>query len=252
MNEVTKIEQEEAAPMLPADPMISMIERVAMDPDVDIAKLERMLDMKERLEAKEAERQFNDAFARCQREIPTVLKNKRNQQTNSNYADLAAVESAVMPTVNAHGFSMRFFPTASPVDGHYGVDCVVSHEAGHSETHHADVPSDGNGIKGNANKTATHAFGSTMSYGRRYLLCMVWNIATADNDGNGAQTRKHITADQFVELQNLIEKSGADEEKFLLAYGAETLENFPLDKLTHAKQQLEKKAAQLEKAAEND
>lgn len=243
MNEVAKIQQEDA-PLLPADPMISMIERVALDKDADIEKLERMLQMKERMEKAESERQFNDAFAKCQREIPTVLKNKRNQQTNSNYADLAAVEAAVMPTVNAHGFSMRFFPTASPLENHYGVDCVVSHNGGHSETHHADVPSDGLGLKGNANKTATHAFGSTMSYGRRYLLCMIWNIATADNDGNGSTHRKSITADQFIELQDLIEQSGADKDKFLLAYGAQSLEEFPLDKLTHAKQQLEKKAAQ--------
>lgn len=225
------------------DPMVSMIERVALDPDASIEKLERMLEMKERLESKEAVRAFNDAFARCQREIPTVLRNRRNQQTNSNYADLAAVESAVMPTVNSHGFSMRFFPTASPLENHYGVDCVVSHEGGHSETHHADVPSDGKGLKGNDNKTATHAFGSTMSYGRRYLLCMIWNIATADNDGNGSNAQKSITADQFVELQRLIDESGADKEKFLLAYRAESLEEFPLSSLTHAKQMLEKKAA---------
>lgn len=244
MTELAKIEPKEAA--LPADPMVSMIERVAMDPAASIEKLERMLDMKERMERGAAERAFNDAFARCQREIPTVLKNKRNQQTNSNYADLAAVEAAVMPTVNAHGFSMRFFPTASPLEGHYGVDCVVSHAGGHSEKHHADVPSDGSGLKGNQNKTATHAFGSTMSYGRRYLLCMIWNIATADNDGNSSNRRKVITSDQFIELQSLLESSGADEAKFLLAYGAGSLEEFPLDKLTHAKQQLEKKAAQQE------
>lgn len=241
MTQVTKFDDQNT---LPADPLISMIERVALDPSADINKLERMLEMKERMEAKAAEREFNDAFAQCQREIPTVLKNRRNQQTNSNYADLAAVEAAVMPTVNAHGFSMRFFPTASPLEGHYGVDCVVSHAGGHSETHHADVPSDGAGIKGTQNKTATHAFGSTMSYGRRYLLCMIWNIATADNDGNGSAPRKVITAEQFVELQALIAAAEADEGKFLLAYGAPSLEEFPLDKLTHAKQQLEKKAAQ--------
>lgn len=241
MNDIAKIQTEET--ILPADPMVSMIERVAMDPGVSIEKLERMLAMKERMESQVAERAFNNAFAKCQREIPTVLKNQRNQQTNSNYADLAAVEAAVMPTVNSHGFSMRFFPTKSEIDGHYGVDCIVSHSEGHSETHHADVPADGSGIKGNANKTPTHAFGSTMSYGRRYLLCMIWNIATADNDGNGGARQKVITADQFVELRELIEKSGADEGKFLLAYGAQSLEEFPLQKLTHAKQQLEKKAA---------
>lgn len=239
MSEVAKID----APMISIDPMVSMIERVALDPNADIEKLERMLQMKERMDSAAEMRAFNDAFAKCQREIPTVLRNKRNQQTNSNYADLAAIESAVMPTVNAHGFSMRFFPTASPLEGHYGVDCVVSHECGHTETHHADIPADATGMKGTANKTATHAFGSTMSYGRRYLLAMIWNIATSDDDGNGGSQSKSITSDQFVELQNLIEDSGADLDKFLLAFRATSLEEFPLQKLTHAKSMLEKKAA---------
>ena len=106
MTQVTKFDDQNT---LPADPLISMIERVALDPSADINKLERMLEMKERMEAKAAEREFNDAFAQCQREIPTVLKNRRNQQTNSNYADLAAVEAAVMPTVNAHSQEWIFF-----------------------------------------------------------------------------------------------------------------------------------------------
>jgi len=241
MTELTKVKPTE---VVEPNTMVSMIERVAMDPNVSIDKLERMLAMKERLDGEAAKREFNDAFAQCQREIPTVLKNKHNTQTRSNYADLAAIEAQTMPTINSHGFSMRFFPTASPIESHYGVDCVVAHVAGHSETHHADVPSDGAGFKGTANKTATHAFGSTMSYGRRYLHCMIWNIATADNDGNSASQTKTITADQFQELQALIDASNADKEKFLLAYKADSLEEFPLSAFTRAKEQLERKRDQ--------
>ncbi len=228
----------------PTDGVTAMIERVATDPNASIDKLERMMQMKERLDAEAARRQFNDAFAACQAKIPTVLRNRRNTQTNSNYADLAAVEAQTMPVITSHGFSMRFFPTKSEMDGHYGVDCVVSHRGGHSETHHADIPADATGAKGTVNKTRTHAFGSTMSYGRRYLHCMIWNIATADNDGNAAGARKSITADQFLELRGWIEKSGADLAKFLLAYRADSLEEFPMDAFSVAVSQLKKKAAQ--------
>ena len=37
--------------LLPAGPMVSMIERIAMDPNADLAKLERMLELKEKHEA---------------------------------------------------------------------------------------------------------------------------------------------------------------------------------------------------------
>jgi hypothetical protein len=35
------------------------------------------------------------------------------------------------------------------------------------------------------NKTQVHALGSTSSYARRYLVCMIFNVTTEDdNDGN--------------------------------------------------------------------
>lgn len=233
MTQVAKIEPVEASTM------VSMIERVALDPNASIEKLERMLAMKERLDLQAAKEAFNAAFSACQAEIPTVLRNKRNTQTNSNYSDLAAIEAVAMPVVTAHGFSIRFFPTKSEVEGHYGVDAVVS-RAGYSETYHADVPADGAGLKGTANKTATHAFGSTMSYGRRYLFCMIFNIATKDDDGNAAGSAS-ITADQFMELRNLMEEAHADEAKFLAYLGVEHLEELPKVKFTGAIASLRRK-----------
>ena len=46
MSKLAKIEPTEEVALLPADPMVSMIERVAMDPDADLEKLERMLELK--------------------------------------------------------------------------------------------------------------------------------------------------------------------------------------------------------------
>jgi hypothetical protein len=41
-------------------------------------------------------------------------------------------------------------------------------------------------MRGSPNKTAIHGFGSAMSYGRRYLLLLIFNLAMRheDNDGN--------------------------------------------------------------------
>ncbi len=48
------------------------------------------------------------------------------------------------------------------------------------------MPLDGVGIKGNANMTKIHGKSSSTSYARRYLMCMIWNIPTQDDDGNAA------------------------------------------------------------------
>lgn len=53
------------------DPMVSMIERVVLDPEADIAKLEKMIDLKDRLD----KRQREDATERClHRDLPPLVK----------------------------------------------------------------------------------------------------------------------------------------------------------------------------------
>ena len=63
--------------------------------------------------------------------------------------------------------------------------CYVSHSAGHTRTYQCDMPSDGKGAKGNDVMTKTHAAGSAASYGMRYLLKMIFNIAIGEDDTDG-------------------------------------------------------------------
>ena len=63
--------------------------------------------------------------------------------------------------------------------------CYVSHSAGHTRTYQCDMPADGKGAKGNDVMTKTHAAGSAASYGMRYLLKMIFNIAIGEDDTDG-------------------------------------------------------------------
>ncbi|MBX8785467.1 ERF family protein, partial [Ochrobactrum sp. GRS2] len=79
-------------------PMISMIERIAMDPNIPLDRLEKMLDMKERMEdraredeERQAKKAYFAAMSKCQSELPVVIKNRGNDHTKSRYADLAAI-----------------------------------------------------------------------------------------------------------------------------------------------------------------
>lgn len=242
-NAVEKIENKNAD-IIPDDPMVAMIERVVLDPNADLDKLERMLTMKERIDADRRAREFSAALSACQSAIPTVIKNKENRHTSSSYADLAAIYQAAKPIVAAHGFSFSTFPAQCERPNYQGIRWVLRHEGGHVEEDIAEVPVDDKGAKGTTNKTATHAFGSTASYGRRYLFCMIFDIATGDDtDGNAPETSQSLSEEQYRELQDLVERSGADEGKFLLAYGAKTLAEFPAKNFNAAVSQLKKKMA---------
>lgn len=184
MNEPIKIISTENA--LPVAVEMSMLERMARDPNIDVEKIEKLMDMQERAEDRKAKADFNAAMARAQSNILPVIKNATNEQTRSRYATLSTINKTIMPIYSAEGLAVSFNTGKASVEGYTRHIATVFHSSGHSEEYHIDMPPEGTGIKGNAMMTATHATGSSSSYARRYLICMIFNVSTEDdNDGNG-------------------------------------------------------------------
>ncbi len=178
--------------------MVSVIERALANPNVDVEKLERMLVMQEKILDRQAQVSFARDMREVQSKMPAIVKNSNNEQTNSEYATLEAVCEGANPIITENGFSLSFGTADSPKEGHYRVTGEVTHIEGHSRSYFADVPIDATGIMGKVNKTNTHAFGSTMSYGRRYLTLMIFNIAVKDDDdgqGTGNVKRRKKSTD---------------------------------------------------------
>jgi hypothetical protein len=166
--------------------LLGAISRAASDPAMDMDKVERLFAMQQALQKQQAETAFNGALARAQSHIVPVAHNAKNDQTNSKYAKLAAINKAITPIYTAEGFSVSFDTADSPKDGYLRTVATLSHAEGHSRQYHLDMPPDEMGAKGTVNKTKVHATGSTSSYARRYLVCMIFNVTTEDDaDGNG-------------------------------------------------------------------
>jgi hypothetical protein len=173
----------------------------AADPRMDVAKVERLFAMHKELQDREAEQAFANALARAQSQIVPIAKNRRNDHTKSMYATLSAIVDEVTPIVSAEGLAVSYdtyskvrdadLPDLAP--GLVRVVAIVSHRGGHSRKYHLDGGLDDKGSQGSTNKTAIQAMGSTVSYLRRYLFCMIFNVATADdNDGNGSNGGKRM------------------------------------------------------------
>jgi hypothetical protein len=225
-----------------ADPMLSMIERVVLDPNASIEKLERMLAMKERLEdraleesRREQERAYYRAFADCQQELRVVARNKKNTQTSSRYADLAAISEAADPVIRKHGFSTSFQPAGNTDKGNQLIKWRIAHRDGYVESGVAELPKDNVGAQGKVNKTDMHAFGSGATYGRRYLKLMLFDIATADDDGNAAGGDGPISTEQVDELIRLADEMGVDKAKFCETFEINGLNEIRVSELEKAK-----------------
>ncbi|WP_375408551.1 ERF family protein [uncultured Methylobacterium sp.] len=231
--------------------VLALIERAARDPSIDIDKMERLMAMQERMRLQAAEEIFNAAMSATQAEMPAVLRRAENTHTKSRYAKLEHIAKAITPIYTKHGFSLSFDTEDCDQPGHYRMVCKVAHAAGFSRDHKANLPSDAAGSQGKANKTGIQAFGSTMSYGRRYLTLLVFNIALTDedNDGNRADPREDeepsfITEAQACELHALVRAGDTDLAKFL-AYGrVPSIEEIPAHQFESAKAQLMRKVQQ--------
>ena len=174
--------------------IIRIIERAAVDPNIDIDKLERLLSMQERVMARNAEQAFNEALNAAQAELAPIAAEESNSQTKSKYATFAALDRVVRPIYAKHGFSLSFNTADAPA-GSVRVICRLAHRDGHKELYQVDMPADGKGAKGGDVMTLTHAAGAAMSYGQRYLLKLIFNMAVyQDKDGNMPKSPRDASA----------------------------------------------------------
>lgn len=198
---------EQAVETKPADEgasLLAIISRAASDPAVDIDKMDRLLQMREREEKRVAEGEFNAAMTAAQVAMGRIKTNKDNSQTHSRYADYAALDRVLRPIYTAHGFALSFNTADGAPEGMARVVAHVSRGA-YTRDYHVDMPTDGKGAKGNDVMTKTHATGAAMTYGMRYLLKMIFNVAIGEDDTDGNLPGDALTDEQAEELKKMID-----------------------------------------------
>lgn len=207
-------ELEVKAETLPAEMESNELIKMAISKDLDVDKLEKLIELKNREKAERAEELYAIAFSKVQAKVGSVIRSHKNSQTNSNYADLADITEMVKPLYTEEGFSVIFYEGETPKEGHVRICADVLHSSKHKETYWYDIPLDGVGMKGNANMTKIHGKSSSTSYGRRYLSCMIWNIPTKDNDGNAAGPEM-ATSEDIEEIKCELGSTDSNPERFL-------------------------------------
>jgi len=216
--------------------LIQVIERAAMNPNVDIDKMERLLLMQERIMERNAKAAYSAALSRLQPDLPTikrdgkiVITDKANRQNiiqSTPYALWEDINEAIKPKLAEHGFSLSFRCGTAP-DGKVTVTGVLAHCDGHQEETTMTLQHDSTG-----SKNAVQAVGSTISYGKRYTAGMLLNITSravpdADDDGNAAGGRKEPELDESVQryLEMALDKiAGIETADALTAWWAEQKE----------------------------
>jgi hypothetical protein len=231
---------------------------------IDPEALKQMMDLSERWEANQAKKAYQLAMTACQHDMPTVIRDALNRETNKKFAPLETVSLAIKPTYTRHGFSLSFSTADSPREGHYRVVCDLMHSGGHTTHHFLDVPIDNKGPKGAPNKTDTQGAISAMSYGQRKLTTMMFNVTVADEDRDGQGG--FLSSGQVMAINNTIQALKSAEaiwtatgdalpekytpfnsNRFYDVYLAKSLADFPSAKFDDAMNTLDRKLNQLRK-----
>lgn len=167
-----------------------------------IDELDRLIALKERMDASAAKQAFTSAMVEFKRNPPKVLTNRtgtvrpkddKKQGFEYRYADLAAVCDKVIEALANVGISHHW--TTDQQGAFVHVTCTLTHELGHSiSTTLLASPDDSGG------KNRIQAIGSAVTYLRRYTLLAITGIAVeaeGDDDGAGG-----ISAGDRAELRH--------------------------------------------------
>lgn len=213
--------------------LVTLIERMALDPNSDVTKMERLVDLFMKLRADAALHSFIRAMAEMQGRLPEITREGRivihkkdapktpeNEIQSTPYARFEDINAAVMPVLNAHGFTMNF--KSKRDSDRVIVTGILGHVDGHREESVFEMPLDTTGSKNN-----NQAVGSSFSYGKRYAMIALLNInsrAAPDRDDDAEATGpRKISEEQVAALQDLIDQTGTDNAKFCKAMKVEAV-----------------------------
>ena len=128
----------------------------------------------------ESIKEIATALSQAQGEFPQILKDKENPYYKSKYADISSIHKAVNPVLAKHGLAIAQItnPNAEVVE----VETVLLHNSGEwiSST-----------IQIKPVKTDPQAYGSALTYARRYALSAILNISSEDDDDGNAASKEN-------------------------------------------------------------
>lgn len=224
--------------------LIHIIERAARDPSVDIEKLQRLMDMQERIMVRNAKSAYAAALSAMQPELPVIsrkgkieVRKKDNAgertgavQQSTPYALWEDINEGIRPVLAAHGFALSF-RVGMAQDGKITITGILSHREGHSEETTITLQHDSTG-----SKNAVQAVGSSVSYGKRYTAGALLNFTSRgeDDDGRKAGAPETIAQDQVEAIVELMDSVSADRPKFLTFFGIEKLADLPVKRYAEA------------------
>ncbi len=202
------------------EPSVALMLQKVIDRGItneNVAALESLVGLYDRMQAKNSEREFNQAFAKLQSELMAV--NATRQVPNKDgslryrFAPYEDIMEEAKPVLIANGFSVSFNSRFG--DGRMVSICTLRHVGGFSQSNEFAVRIGG----GPPGATETQADGAAKTYAKRGALCDALNIVV-EHDDDARMIGQAIGSALAEDLEARVKACGADREAFLKYAGA--------------------------------
>jgi len=202
----------------PSTMMQAVIEKGITAENVTV--LEKLIELHERMQVREAEKAFNADFVALQGELPIIVASTPipNRGKYERFEDVMRV---VGPLLVRHGFTVSF--SMDVKDNRILETCTLKHTGGHSQSNSFAVRT------GKADSD-TQADCKAATTAKRNALLNCLNIVIRqdvfqDEENNAEMVGTAISFEQAAYLKEQVKETGSDEEAFLRFAGAAKYED---------------------------
>lgn len=195
-------------------------------------------------------KQLAAALVKAQAAMSGAKKDANNPFFKSKYADLPSVMAAIRPALAENG--LGFVQICHDAEQAAKVETIIIHESGETlSCGTISVP---------VSKNDAQAYGSAITYAKRYSLQAAFGVPSVDDDGNSAAMApprvvqknpvnvEKATPEDVAHIKSLIAESNTELDSFCAWASISRLEELPLSMVARAVDGLQKK---ISKAAED-
>lgn len=204
----------------------------------NVSAFAQLIELKERMDERAAEKAFNSAFVALQQALPVIVA-KTEIPKRGKYEKFEDVMTVVGPLLQRNGFAVSF--TQDNGENKITETCHLMHIEGHSRSNTFTVR-----VSKNADHE-TQADSKASTTAKRNALLNALNIVIRQDclqdEDNQRNEGAPITQRQADELRELCDEAKSDRKKFLAYADAETFEEIMDSRLEELTALLRKRIA---------
>lgn len=230
--------------------LMELVQQIITSPNAkdQVEVVKAMLDLKERLEDRAAEKAFGKALHDMQARIEPITKDGEiivKGVVRSRYAKSDSMDDVIRPLMDEYGFAFTMSVGDIVNDNMRQYLGTLMHEQGHKELYTLPLPLDENPFR-----SAVQSHGATITYARREFYKMIFKIVERNMDD--PQIVEPISDEEAEKLNTKIQDTKSSLKAFCKYFLISSVKELKKADLARAHEMLDQKTARQKEAVQKE